>query len=62
MKKDLLIFFILANLIFALEENNIEVNSKENDKEIILNISSENDNLGENIVRSHEAIHGEEKE
>ena len=62
MKKGLLIFFILANLIFALEENNVEVNSKENDKEIILNISSENDNLGENTVRSHEAIHGEEKE
>ena len=62
MKKGLLIFCILANLIFALEENNIEVKSKENDKEIILNISSENDSLGEKTVRSHEAVHGEENE
>ena len=62
MRKSILVFCVLVNFGFALEENNIEVNSKENDKEIILNISSENDNLGENTVRSHEAAHGEEKE
>ena len=60
-RKSILVFCILTNLIFALEVDNLQDKAKEKDEEIILNVNSQNDNIGENSVRSHESAHAEEK-
>ncbi len=59
MRKSILAFCVLTNFVFALEENKIEDKSIEKDKEIVINVTTQNDNIGENRVRSHESMHGE---
>ena len=59
MKKRILVFCVLVNFGFALEENKIEDKSIEKNEEIVLNVTTENDNIGENTVKSHESVHGE---
>ena len=59
MKKSILGFCILTNLVLGLEENNIQDKAKE--KEIILEVNFQNNDSGENSVISHESAHAEEK-
>ncbi|WP_253351249.1 hypothetical protein [Sebaldella sp. S0638] len=59
MRKSILVFCVLVNFGFALEENKIEDKSIEEDKEIVINVTTQNDNIGENTVRSHESMHSE---
>ena len=40
-----------------MEENKIEDKSIDKNEEIVLNVTTENDNIGENTVKSHESVH-----
>ena len=62
MKKSILGFCILTNLVLGLEVNDIQNKVKEKEEEIILEVNFQNDSSGENSVRSHESAHSEEKE
>ncbi len=61
MKKSILGFCILTNLVLGLEENNIQDKAKEKEEEIILEVNFQNNDSGENSVISHESVHAEEK-
>ena len=61
MKKSILGFCILTNLVLGLEENNIQDKAKEKKEEIILEVNLQNNDSGENSVISHESAHAEEK-
>ena len=61
MKKSILGFCILTNLVLGLEENNIQDKAKEKEEEIILEVNFQNNDPGENSVISHESAHAEEK-
>ncbi len=61
MKKSILGFCILTNLVLGLEENNIQDKAKEKEEEIILEVNFQNNDSGENSVISHESAHAEEK-
>ena len=61
MKKSILGFCILTNLVLGLEENNIQDKAKEKEEEIILEVNFQNNDSGENSVISHETAHAEEK-
>ena len=61
MKKSILGFCILTNLVLGLEENNIQDKAKEKKEEIILEVNFQNNDSGENSVISHESAHAEEK-
>ena len=61
MKKSILGFCILTNLVLGLEENNIQDKAKEKKEEIILEVNFQNNDSGENSVISHESVHAEEK-
>ena len=62
MKKSILGFCILTNLVLGLEANDIQNKVKEKEEEIILEVNFQNDSSGENSVRSHESANSEEKE
>ena len=61
MKKSILGFCILTNLVLGLEENNIQDKAKEKEEEIILEVNFQNNDSGENSVINHESAHAEEK-
>ena len=61
MRKSILVFCILTNLVLGLEENNIQDKAKEKEEEIILEVNFQNNDSGENSVISHETAHAEEK-
>ncbi len=61
MKKSILGFCILTNLVLGLEENNIQDKAKEKEEEIIIEVNFQNNDSGENSVISHESAHAEEK-
>ena len=61
MKKSILGFCILTNLVLGLEENNIQDKAKEKKEEIILEVNFQNNDSGENSVISHASAHAEEK-
>ena len=61
MKKSILGFCILTNLVLGLEENDIQDKAKEKKEEIILEVNFQNNDSGENSVISHESAHAEEK-
>ncbi len=61
MKKSILGFCILTNLVLGLEENDIQDKAKEKKEEIILEVNFQNNDSGENSVISHETAHAEEK-
>ena len=61
MKKSILGFCILTNLVLGLEENNIQDKAKAKEEEIILEVNFQNNDSGENSVISHESVHAEEK-
>ena len=61
MKKSILGFCILTNLVLGLEENNIQDKAKEKEEEIILEVNFQNNDSGEDSVISHESVHAEEK-
>ena len=61
MKKSILGFCILTNLVLGLEENNIQDKVKEKEEEIIIEVNFQNNDSGENSVISHESAHAEEK-
>ena len=61
MKKSILGFCILTNLVLGLEENNIQDKAKEKDEEIILEVNFQNNDSEEDSVISHESVHAEEK-
>lgn len=61
MKKSILGFCILTNLVLGLEENNIQDKAKEKEEEIILEVNFQNNDSGEDSVISHESAHAEEK-
>ena len=61
MKKSILGFCILTNLVLGLEENNIQDKVKEKEEEIIIEVNFQNNDSGENSVISHESVHAEEK-
>ena len=61
MKKSILGFCILTNLVLGLEANDIQNKVKEKEEEIILEVNFQNNDSGENSVISHESVHAEEK-
>ena len=61
MKKSILGFCILTNLVLGLEANDIQNKVKEKEEEIILEVNFQNNDSGENSVISHESAHAEEK-
>ena len=54
MKKGLLIFFILANLIFALEENNIDLMFETEVKDLIIEENEAKGIIAHNVKTNEE--------